>query len=52
MQVSRDKSIIKVYKTLSLRVKQLKSGSQIGKQKQVNYKSIKNTTNKNKHTKK
>ena len=53
MQVNRIKSSVKGYKTLLLRVKQLKKqASQIGKQKQIKCRRIKNTTIKNKITEK
>ena len=40
MQVNRNKSSVKGYKTLLLRVKQLKSNSNTSKQKQIKYKMI------------
>ena len=40
MQVNRNKSSVKGYKTLLLRVKQLKSRSTISKHKQIKYKMI------------
>ena len=40
MQVHRNKSSVKGYKTLLLRVKQLKSNSNTIKQKQIKYKMI------------
>ena len=48
MQVNRDKSSVKGYKTLLLRVKQLKSKSNTYKQNQIKCKRIKNTIIKNK----
>ena len=52
MQVDRNKSSVKGYKTLLLRVKQLKSKSSASKQNQIKCKRIKNTIIKNKSTKK
>ena len=51
-QVNRNKSSVKGYKTLLLRVKQLKSNSNASKQNQIKCKRIKNTAIKNKSTKK
>ena len=51
MQVNRDKSSVKGYKTLLLRVKQLKSKSNTRKQNQIKCKRIKNTAINNKSTK-
>ena len=52
MQVNRVTSSVKGYKTLSLRVKQLKSNSNASKQNQIKRKRIKDTIIKNKSTKK
>ena len=52
MQVNRNKSSVKGYKTLLLRIKQLKSKSNTYKQNQCNYKMIQNSTFNNKSTKK
>ena len=52
MQVNRNKSSVKGYKTLLLRVKQLKSKSTISKQNQIKCKRIKNIVIKSKTTKK
>ena len=43
MQVNRNKSSVKGYKTLLLIVKQLKSKSNTYKQHQINYKMIQNS---------
>ena len=51
-QVNRINSSVKGYKTLLLRVEQLKSKSITSKQEQVKCKRIKNTAIKNKSTKK
>ena len=40
MQVNRIKSSVKGYKTLLLRVKQLKSNSNTSKQTQIKYKRV------------
>ena len=52
MQVNRNKSSVKGYKTLLLIVKQLKSKSNTSKQKQNNYKMIQNSAFNNKIIKK
>ncbi len=52
IQVNRIKTTTKHIKILASRTKQLKSKSNASKQKQINYKIVKNTTNKNKITKK
>ena len=52
MQVNRNKSSVKGYKTWLSRIKVLKSNSYTNKQKHIKYKIIKNTIVKNKSTKK
>ena len=52
MQVNRNKSSVKGYKTLLLRVKQLKSKPNASKQKQIKCKRIQNSAFNNKITKK
>ena len=51
MQVNRDKSSVKGYKTLLLIVKQLKSKSNASKQKQIKCKRIQNIVINSKTTK-
>ncbi len=52
MQANRIKSTTKHIKILLSRTKQLKSKSNTSRQNQINYKIVKNTTSKNKITKK